>query len=1346
MTTALKKSRRRSTSTAADMHREWLELVDTDGPFLSIPALKRVWENGMPAMNAEALAVLREAKPAFEKAWEEWDSDRDNDAVLERYRTARDTWVDTVLREVLGWAQMYTAGSAVAVKSPNHQVTVTATGALIRGEMIGALVLVTDPVSSLRDPLDDGWAAGPVDRMEELLRASDVRIGVVTDGRWWAIVSARPDTMVASGIVNAQTWIEEPQTRNAFVELLQRRCLIGGKAEDRLTELFGESVAAAEEITEALGVQVRQAVELLVQAMSEAALAEVFEGLEDPLPKRKSLVYEAAVTVMMRVVFLLFAEERGLLPQGELFTLGYGLSDQLDELDQRKELEGSEALDGTFHTWHRLLATSNALYRGASFEDIRIPSYGGSLFDPDRFGFLTALTESGALAISVSDRVMLEVLRSVQVATPRGQDARRISFRDIDVEQIGYIYEGLLGYSTETVEEITVGLIGAKGAEPEIPLATLEELAARHSDPVKLADAIIAWAKKDQPAAKSVSKTVLAKAIRGVGEVEDAERALLSVARHEELRNRLRPLIGIIRRDLRNKPYVVLPGGVVVVETASRASAGAHYTPRSLAEEVVRYALEPLVYSPGPHQTADQSEWKLIRPEAILNLKIADIACGSGAFLVAAARYLAARLVEAWQQDRSVFGTPHEIQLHAIREVVAHCLYGADINAMAVEMCKLSLWLVSLDPKLPFSFVDDKVLLGNALLGLTDARQLKALHIYPDEVSGQHRFFEADVDGTLAKAALLRQSLASEVDDRDPQRATTTKRRQWRDYQELVAQLTTIADGVVAAGLAYGGKPGRALTAAYQNLDVAVSDAYPVDGGPGDRAMLDRILSDGLTPTVATDYSRWRPLHWILAVPDVFDHGGFDAVVGNPPFLGGHKLTGAMGTDVRDWFVNVLAAGQRGSADLVAYFLLRAASMLTTRGNLGLIATNTIAQGDTREVGLDTLVSDGLTLTRATQSRRWPSASANLEFAAVWGTRVTVGDDIPRIADGIAARRISPLLEPAGRVDGNPMRLAENSGTVFKGCDVTGMGFILEPDEAADWLAVDPRNGDVLFPYLNGEDLNSRPDSSASRWVIDFNDQPENVAAAYELPYTRLLDRVKRERLGKSKAVREAPWWLFHRPRPAMRRAIADLDEVLVIALVSKTVMPMRVHTDQVFSNKLGIFATRSHADQAVLSSSVHQMWAIKFGSTMRTDVNYSPSDVADTFPHPVPTEFLDAIGRTLDSERREMMLRREIGLTKLYNLANDAAITSDPDITRLREIHVELDHAVMAAYGWSDVPLDHGFHTYRQMQRWTVSPAARVEILDRLLEENHRRAAAQGAASTPDPGQADDEFTEREQ
>ncbi|GAB3153300.1 hypothetical protein GCM10027290_45820 [Micromonospora sonneratiae] len=1318
---------RKHAPTAADLHRGWLELVDTDGPFLAVPALRRVWPQGMPQPDRNALAPLKDAKPAFEKAWENWDKHPGDTAALDFYRQARDTWVDIVVRNVLGWSDTYRTDTGIAtVRSPNHAVTLSPDGALVHGDLTGALVLVTDPVDSLRDPLDDGWATSPIDRMEELLRAAKVPIGVVTDGRWWAIVSAREKTMVASGIVDAQTWIEEPHTRNAFIELLQRRRLVGGKPEDQLTQLFGESVAAAEEITEALGIQVRRAVELLVHALSEAAL----DADPDPLPENRAHVYEAAVAVMMRVVFLLFAEERGLLPHGRLFVAGYGISDELDALDVRtREPGGTEALDATHLAWHRLLATSQALFHGSSFEDIRLPSYGGSLFDPSRFPFLTARNERGTLAITVSDRVMLEVLNAVQVAKLKGQPARRISFRDIDVEQIGYIYEGLLGYSSAQVDEVIVGLVGKEGEEPEIPLALLETLAAEKQTDTALADAILAWVKEHQLAATAPSKAALTKAIRDNAKVEDAERALRSVTTDEQLRDRLRPFIGIIRRDLRNRPLVVVPGGVLVVETPSRASAGAHYTPRSLAEEVVRYALEPLVYDPGPHQQVDS--WVPVSSDRILDLKVADIACGSGAFLVAAARYLAARLVEAWRSEGVAVGTPHEQQTHAIRTVVANCLYGADINAMAVEMCKLSLWLVSLDPKLPFSFVDDKILHGSSLLGLTDARQIKLKHINPDAASQQPSLLDIDVDGVLRQAARLRQKLATEIDDSDPQRSATTKRRQWRDYQQLIAQLNDIADAVVAAGLRLGGKAGKALREAYVNLIIAVERAYPGPGGTPDRTMLDKILNAGLTPTVKTDYERWKPLHWILAVPDVMERGGFDAIVGNPPFLGGQKLTGTMGTNIRDWFVNVLASGTKGSADLVGYFFLRAVSLLVGGGNLGLIATNSVWQGATRRVGLDRMVASGFTITRAIQSEAWPAASANLEYAAAWGTRRSVPIDIPRIADGIAVRRISSFLEAVGRVDGAATRLRENVGISYQGCIVLGMGFVLEPDEAKAWIAANPANSEVLMPYLSGEDLNSRFDLSASRWVIDFTGRCEICASKFSEPFNRVRELVMPERAKKAKPVRQAPWWIFLRPRPAMRQAIAGLREVLVIARVSKTVMPARVANDRVFHEKVVVFATDSYSDQAVLSSSLHQLWAIKHGTTMRIDPTYTPSTCFETFPRPEQSDRLDEIGCRLEVARREIQTRREMGLTDLYGLVNDpdTSGSADRDVARLREIHIELDHAVMDAYGWNNVVLDHGFHTWRQMTRWTVGPEARVEILDRLLKENHRRAAAQGEA-----------------
>ena len=1360
----------------AQQHRAWLGLVDTEGPFLSVPVLTGLYPQGIPGLSRERREVLRAAKPALDRAWDAWDADRDSETALASYHRARDVWVGTVLTEVLGWGDFWVtaqhrpalAETYRAASDGIQAVTVTPTGALLRGEEVGALVLVTDPANSLREVGQDGWATSPIDRMAAMLRApgSTCSIGVVTDGRWWAVVSAPREGSAASGVVDCQTWVEEPATRDAFCELLSVRRLVGGTSAQRLPRLFEDSVLAAEEVTEALGTQVRSAVELIVSALSDALLdaaeretlanRESVESIEPgngmggetgngPLGAKPREVYEAVVTVMMRCVFLLFAEERGLLPSDSLYTGGYGLATVLDALEARARDEGEESMDGTSLTWHRLLATSRALHGGVNTEDMRIPAYGGSLFDPERFPFLTATDTSGTLLLTVSDRVMLHVLRSLQTARLKGQEARRLSFRDIDVEQIGYIYEGLLGYTCTRAEETTLGLLGKEGEEPEVPLSVLNELAEQHAEDADLAGAIIAWLKEHQPGAKPPRLKTLTKALAAGDTLPDADRALLAVTRNEALRADLRPWIGAIRRDLRGRPVVIQQGGLVVTETPSRRNAGAHYTPRSLAEEVVKYTLEPLVYSPGPHETDDRSQWQPVSSDRILDLHVADIACGSGAFLVAAARFLARELVEAWTREGALQqGTrPADLERQALRKVVARCLYGVDINEMAVEMCKLSLWLVSLDEDKPFSFVDDKVFVGNSLLGITDLRQLKAQHIDPTAATTQ-RLFELDCTGAYAGALDVdtvvkrvterRQDLSSEVSSTDPARSMTTKQRLQHENEEDLKLLTQVADAIVAVGLnpKIGAKPGKQLNDAYGILAVALGRAFPTEGA-GDDSSLKTILKRGLTPTVPTDYERWHCLHWPLAMPEVIERGGFDAIVGNPPFLGAKKLSPSMGQNLREWFVNILAGRRAGNADLVAYFFLRAFSLLNEHGMLGIIATNTLAQGDTREVGLDQMVESGFTITRAIQSRSWPSRNASLEFAAVWGTCGIVSTEVMRVCDGVQVSRINTSLESVGRVEGRPKRLYGNRNTAFIGCNVNGGGFEVSVDLAEMMVESDPKNSAVLKPFLGGRDVNETPGSRASGYIVDMYPRELSLASTYVRPFEWIDSHVRNYRLSlTNKPKLGERWWRFERDAISLRKAIADLDEVLVIALVSKTVMPVRVTAGQVFSHALGVFATDSYAQQAILSSSLHQYWAIAYGSGMRNDPRYTPSDVFETFPRPEPSPELEAIGRALDIERREIMLRRDLGLTKLYNLVNDPGLEAgtDPDVDRMRAIHVELDAAVAAAYGWEDLDLTHGFHTYRKMTRWTVSPAIRVEILDRLLEENHRRAAAETAAA----------------
>jgi len=305
--------------------------------------------------------------------------------------------------------------------------------------------------------------------------------------------------------------------------------------------------------------------------------------------------------------------------------------------------------------------------------------------------------------------------------------------------------------------------------------------------------------------------------------------------------------------------------------------------------------------------------------------------------------------------------------------------------------------------------------------------------------------------------------------------------------------------------------------------------------------------------------------------------------------------------------------------------------------------------------------------------------------------------------------------------------LPENDDVAFIGSNVLGLGFTMTAEAAAAMIQADPRNTEVLAPYVIGADLNRRPDTSASRWIINFRDWSEARAAEYALPYDRVLQLVKPQRdflPDYKRRVREG-WWRYEHQGPALYARISDLEHVLAISLVGNVLLPVRLQTGPVFAHVCGVFALDDLGSLALLSSSVHQTWAVRYTSTMRTDIRYAPSDVFLTLPRPELTRALHELGAALDGERREIMLDRQLGLTKLYNLVHDPAY-SDLDVLRLRELHKQIDLATLAAYGWSDLDPQVGHHRTKIGVRWTVSPAARFELLDRLLAENHARAARQ--------------------
>ena len=212
-------------------------------------------------------------------------------------------------------------------------------------------------------------------------------------------------------------------------------------------------------------------------------------------------------------------------------------------------------------------------------------------------------------------------------------------------------------------------------------------------------------------------------------------------------------------------------------------------------------------------------------------------------------------------------------------------------------------------------------------------------------------------------------------------------------------------------------------------------------------------------------------------------------------------------------------------------------------------------------------VASGTEIRQAIKSKPWPSRSAALEYAAIWTSRYHLGPEAERLADGNVVARIGSSLDPGSRVSGNPERLLVNTGRAFVGVFILGMGFTMDPGRARELVRLDQRNNDVLFPYLNGQDLNSRPDNSASRWVINFHDWTEERAKSYPECYEQVVRLVKPEREKNNDKRRREIWWRFTRPSPEFYKANGSLDRVVSITRVSKTVMPVMVPDRPSFRN-----------------------------------------------------------------------------------------------------------------------------------------------------------------------------------
>ena len=1341
-------------------HHDWLSLIEISGPFLAVPVLKEAFPQGLEELNATKRKRLRQAYEEWREALELEDA---------QFAELHVAWIDEVLSrgleldedgkgDVLKRADWCAANLQASL--PEHGVTLSPDLAAI-DEQHGSKPLLLIQTYAQDVDLDatlkqDGWAATPVDRMVQLCRSLGCRLGLVTNGERWMLVDAPVGVVTTFASWYARIWSQEPITLQAFVHLLGIRRFFVDESE-QLPTLFDRSLKFQDEVTDALGEQVRRAVEVLIQTLDKADQDRDRELLHDV---KEPELYEAALTVMMRLVFLLSAEERGLLLMGdERYEANYALSTLRMQL--RKESE--EILERRWDAWSRLLAIFRAVFGGIEHENLRLPALGGSLFDPDRFPFLEGRAKGSnwrsdaAKPLPIDNRTVLLLLEAIQQF-----QGRTLSYRALDVEQIGYVYEGLLERTVKRTDEVTLELDATKSAKtPWVKLAELDS--ARLDGADRLAELL----QERSGSSASRVRNDLAKP------ADDAlaDRLLTACQGDTKLRDRIKPYGHLLRTDPWGYPLVYPAGAFIVTTGSDRRETGTHYTPKSLTEAIVTETLTPVAYV-GPAQGTPREQWKLKSPAELLDLKICDPAMGSGAFLVQACRWMSDRLVEAWSQveasgkEVSVDGEvleagvakellpldSEERTVIARRLIAERCLYGVDVNPLAVELAKLSIWLMTLAKERPFGFLDHNLRSGDSLLGIHSLDQLIELSMTPTG-KGQKRLFGQSIEQIIKEVIELRQQLRAipirDIHDVEKMARMDSVAREKLEISELIAD-TLVGETLISAGKQ------NATEHIATTLGVQADQVFS-----GDRSAfvgLQRRSVEALRTDLTVAKGPRKPIHWSLEFPEVFvsGRGGFDAIVGNPPFLGGQKITGVMGDCYRDYLVECLAQGRRGSADLVAYFFIRANQLLALKGFFGLIAVNTISEGNTREVGLNSILETESTIYKADPNLVWPG-SANVVTSSVYvskspwlGERYLSSQKVPKISTSLTHRE-----------NWRPVKLTRNSGLVFQGVIILGDGFLVDDETYSEWESEGDKSCEVVFDYLIGREVNQSPAHQPSRKVINFFDWEEVKAKEFNSAYNHIEKYVKPERQrfkeDSNEYVLRNPlpqrWWHHGEKRPALFHAVGrghsfkkhpkgwdkeqqPLERVIVFATgATKYPCFTFVPNTYVYAHSLCVVASESYSLFACLSSDLHAAWAFEHGSRLHERLRYTHGSIFETYPFPggvldEKNTMLSVIGKQYFDERSAYMVSNNKGMTRFYNDLHDPTIVTD-EIENLRKLQAELNHTVLHSYGFDDVELSHGFHDVAYLPeekntRFTISEEAREDLLYRLAILNKARHEAE--------------------
>jgi hypothetical protein len=1147
--------------------------------------------------------------------------------------------------------------------------------------------------------------------VQEYLNYSEHLYGLVTNGRQLRLLrDASRITRLSYVEFNLQKMMEE-DLYSDFVLLYRLLHVsrmpqkIDGGAESIIEKFHQEGLAAGSTIRNKLGNAVKETIKTLANGFinhpDNAELRTIVQNSELNLAE----YYRQQLRIIYRLLFLFVIEERNLVyaesktPETRRFSGIYFKYYSLLRLRKLAKKILHPDAHRHYDLWQSLLSTFALFEKNEIGVKLGIMSLQGDLFGPDSI----ATTRYDLHDCHLSNAIVLQVIKALSYFENEAGVQMAVNYGGLDVEEFGSVYEGLL----------------------ELKL-------------------------KIEP-------------------VAGTEIFSCSFAGSEE-----------------------------------RSKSGSHYTPDELVQPLIKHSLDYLLEDRKKIINDFTSKQKLTGPafrtkreelvkEHIYSLKVCDVACGSGHLLISGARRIAemaACIIEEEEQPN-----PKAFQ-SAKRNAILNCIYGVDKNPLAVELCKVALWLEAYVPGQPLNFLDHHIKCGDAIVGLAHRDELENGIV--DEAYKTLPGDDKDVAKTFrdknAKERKERTANATQLKAEFEKTTENSVHEAMAEYKSFNQLSETTPEEIERKAKAYRRfMAGKGFSFLKAMADTQVAQFFI----PKIIANKDYLMTDADFRQILSGYKGWqdrkvgmantlaqsnRFFHWFLEFPEVFNEGGFDCVLGNPPFLGGLRISTHYDSD----FLNYLHASYfptGGTADLVAYFFRRIFSIIKEKCFQSLISTNSISQGDTREGSLDIILKEKGEINFAIRSIRWPGlAAVNVSLITIhkgkWNGKF--------VLDGKQVKKISNYLDDVESI-AEKNSLKQNEGKSFIGALINGLGFILDSNEYKSLKAF-PELESVIFQFLGGDEFNTSFDETPQNWIINFGEFDELQARKFTQCFNIIEQKVKPERQKKKGKLKEK-WWQYERPRPDLYKTIRGKERILVTARISKYQNFLFKDPITIFNEKIVATAYDKNSIVSILNSSIHNVWCWKYSSTLGAGtLIYSPTDCLETFSFPQNLSIfheqqLEKIGKEYHDQRRQQLLSTHLGLTKTYNAFHAKEIQSGittaalqtlnkqsiekqygkevwnlwnhlqktpgtcsieeaiAGIIKLRELHVEMDEAVLEAYGWCfdsagfdsaqppqlpAIELRHDFYEVDYLPendrvRFTIHPEARKEILKRLLELNHK-------------------------